>query len=132
MADIIVRKVRIDFDQMPVDFDLPPRQLDRVLPTVGLSMTMPYLEPYLIRTMKVAIPRIEDAGLAEDARRFSQQEGHHYRNHANLNERIRDAFRKTSPPSSAPSKPISRPTINASRGRRACVSTWATPRGSRR
>ncbi len=55
-------------------------------------MTMPYLEPYLIRSMKVARKQISDPVLEEDARRFSQQEGHHYRNHANFNERIRGSF----------------------------------------
>jgi predicted metal-dependent hydrolase len=63
-----------------------------VLPELGLSMTMPYLEPYLIRTMKVAIDQMRDPELAEDTRRFCAQEGHHYRNHAMLNDQIRASF----------------------------------------
>jgi len=92
MADITVRKIRFSFDDVPIDFDLPEDSLRRALPIVALSMTMPFLEPYLIRTMKVAVQRIEDPVLAEDVRRFSQQEGHHYRNHADLNARFRDHF----------------------------------------
>jgi predicted metal-dependent hydrolase len=55
-------------------------------------MTMPYLEPYLIRSMKVALKQISDPDLSEDVRRFSQQEGHHFRNHAALNDQIRTQF----------------------------------------
>jgi len=91
MADITVRKIRFSFDE-PFDFDVPDEQLGEMLPPLALSMTMPYLEPYLIRTMKVALKQIADPVLAEDARRFSQQEGHHYRNHALLNDQIRAHF----------------------------------------
>jgi predicted metal-dependent hydrolase len=91
MADITVRRIRFAFDE-PIDFDLPDERLGTVLPTLALSMTMPYLEPYLIRTMKVAQKRISDPQLAEDTRRFSQQEGHHYRNHAALNDQLRAQF----------------------------------------
>jgi hypothetical protein len=91
MADITVRNLRFDFDE-PIDLAVPEADLARMLPTLALSMTMPHLEPYLIRTMKVAIPQITAPGLAEDAKRFSQQEGHHFRNHATLNNRIRESF----------------------------------------
>lgn len=91
MADITVRKIRFRFDE-DIDFDVPDEALAAMLPPLALSLSMPSLEPYLIRTMKVAIRRIRDEQLAEDARRFSQQEGHHYRNHALFNERIRAQF----------------------------------------
>lgn len=92
MTEIRVRPIRFSFDELPLGLDAPDEQLGSVLSLLGLSMTMPHLEPYLIRTMKAAGRRIEDEALAEDARRFSQQEGHHYRNHADLNARIRAAF----------------------------------------
>ena len=91
MADITVRKIRFSFEE-PFDFDVPDERLGAMLPPLGLSMTMPYLEPYLIRSMKVALREITDPQLADDARRFSQQEGHHYRNHALLNEQLRGKF----------------------------------------
>ncbi len=91
MADITVRNIRWDFDS-PLDLDVSDENLSLVLDNLALSMTMPYLEPYLIRTMKLALEKITDPVLAEDARRFSQQEGHHFRNHAMLNDRIRDHF----------------------------------------
>ncbi len=91
MADISVRKLRFAFEDT-IDFDMSDELLGSVLPTLGLSMTMPYLEPYLIRTMRTALKEIDEPELAEDVRRFSQQEGHHYRNHAKFNDSIRGQF----------------------------------------
>ncbi len=91
MAEIVVRKIRFSFEE-PIDFDVSDERLGEILPPLALSMTMPYLEPYLIRTMKVAQKEIRDPQLAEDARNFSQQEGHHFRNHANLNDQLRRQF----------------------------------------
>jgi predicted metal-dependent hydrolase len=91
MADLTVRKMRFAFEE-PIDLDLPDSQLGAVIPMLSLSMTMPHLEPYLIRTMRVALDEITDPQLAEDTRRFSQQEGHHYSNHARLNEQICASF----------------------------------------
>jgi len=96
MADITVRKIRFTFDE-PMDFDVPDEKLGMMLPSLALSMTMPYLEPYLIRSMKLAIKQISDPVLVEDARRFSQQEGHHYRNHAVFNDQIRKQFDAAEP-----------------------------------
>jgi len=92
MADITVRKIRFSFEDVPIDFDVSDEMLGAMLPVLALSMTMPYLEPYLIRTMKVALREIQDPTLVEDVRRFSQQEGHHFRNHADFNVRIRGSF----------------------------------------
>jgi predicted metal-dependent hydrolase len=91
MADITVRKIRFSFGEA-LDFEVGDDQLGDMLGPLALSMTMPHLEPYLIRTMKVARKQISDPVLAEDASRFSQQEGHHYRNHAMLNEQILSQF----------------------------------------
>jgi predicted metal-dependent hydrolase len=90
MADITVRSMRFSFEGL--DLDRPDAELAQIMPSLGLSMTMPYLEPYLIRTMKVALKQIDDPQLAQDVRNFSQQEGHHFRNHAELNKQIRACF----------------------------------------
>jgi hypothetical protein len=91
MTDITVRKIRFPFGEA-IDLDRSDDELGLVLPALGLSLTMPYLEPYLIRTMKVALKQIERPELIEDTRRFSQQESHHYRNHAVFNEELRAHF----------------------------------------
>ena len=74
MADITVRKIRFGFEE-PIDFDGSDEMLGAILGPLALSMTMPYLEPYLIRTMKVAIKQITDPVLAEDVRRFCGPSG---------------------------------------------------------
>lgn len=91
MAEITVRNLRFDFEE-DIDLDVSDEAFGTILAVLGLSLTMPYLEPYLIRTMKVAIREITDPPLAEDARRFCQQEGHHFRNHALFNQRVRSHF----------------------------------------
>jgi predicted metal-dependent hydrolase len=91
VSSITVRKIRFPFDGSWA-LDGSDDELRAVLPMLGISMTMPYLEPYLIRTMKAALPAIRDAALAEDVRRFSQQEGHHYKNHALFNDTLRTRF----------------------------------------
>ena len=94
-SQIEVRPVRFAFDE-PVDIDsVPDDLLALALGMLGLSLTMPYLEPYLIRTMKTAGRHIRDERIAADVVAFSKQEGHHFRNHANFNERVREAFPRT-------------------------------------
>ena len=91
MAEITVRKLRFPFGDA-IDLDRPDAELSIVLGHLALSLTMPYLEPYLIRTMKVVQREITDPELLADVRAFSQQEGHHYRNHAAFNEDLRAHF----------------------------------------
>jgi uncharacterized protein len=52
---------------------------------LGLSLILPHLEPYLIRTMRLAIEQIDDPSLVEQVKRFNGQEGQHYRQHAAYN-----------------------------------------------
>jgi len=88
MADITVRKVKFEF----------PDELDDVLPgedpaaesyLVAFSLTMPYLEPYLIRTYRSIVDDITDATLAGDVRNFIGQEAQHFQNHRRVNEMIK-------------------------------------------
>ena len=52
-------------------------------------MTLPYLEPYLIRTMREALEHCTDPVIAQEVRQFIGQEAQHYRQHAVLNDMIR-------------------------------------------
>lgn len=54
-------------------------------------MTLPYLEPYLVRTIKAAAEQVTDPALAEEMRLFCTQEGVHYKEHAKANRVIRRA-----------------------------------------
>lgn len=55
---------------------------------VGLSLLLPYLEPYLIRSMKQARKLVRDSDLAQDLDHFSAQESQHYQQHRRFNEAL--------------------------------------------
>ncbi len=61
---------------------------------VALSFTLPYLEPYLIRTMRAASKQVDDPDLAADMKAFSGQEAQHHQNHARLNDAVRAQLSK--------------------------------------
>jgi len=88
MNEITVRKMEFDFPEEidPVFIEGSPEES---YSSIGLSLLLPYLEPYLIRTMKVAKKQITDPELIDDLERFSAQEGHHYRQHMRFNAAIR-------------------------------------------
>jgi predicted metal-dependent hydrolase len=85
---IVVRQMEFDFpaDLDPVVVAGDPEQSYMI---IGLSLLLPYLEPYLIRTMKVAKKQVADPQLVDDLERFNAQEGQHYRQHTRLNDSIR-------------------------------------------
>ena len=85
---ITVRRLELVWpDQIdPVLVDGQPA-LSNVI--VALSLLMPYVEPYLIRTMRLALPRVSSREVAADMRSFCAQEGQHYRQHARFNEALR-------------------------------------------
>lgn len=88
MATITVRRPEFEWPQdLPVvpDPDDPQRSCE----LVGLSFTLPYLEPYLIRTMRVAAKEVDDPTLSADMKAFSGQEAQHYKNHAAVNDIVR-------------------------------------------
>ncbi len=49
-------------------------------------MTMPYLEPYLIRSILRAREYLDDPGLLEDMAGFNRQEANHFKCHRRYNE----------------------------------------------
>ncbi|MEM7541644.1 MAG: metal-dependent hydrolase [Pseudomonadota bacterium] len=58
----------------------------------GLSLTMPYLEPYLIKSNQAAMKALADIDeprLLEDMRGFNGQEARHYQCHRKMNELLK-------------------------------------------
>lgn len=53
------------------------------------SLAMPYLEPYLIKTMREARPLITDASLVRDLDLYCAQESAHYRQHRKFNDELK-------------------------------------------
>ena len=59
---------------------------------LAISFTLPYLEPYLIRTMRSAAKLVVDPRLRADMKAFSGQEAQHYQQHARINDLVRVQF----------------------------------------
>lgn len=55
----------------------------------ALSLTMPYLEPFLIRAVREAAQTIPDAHVQEQAAAFITQEGQHFRAHRRFNDLLK-------------------------------------------
>lgn len=86
--DITVRKVKFEFPD-ELDDVLPGDDIVRETYLVAFSLTMPYLEPYLIRTFRSVADDITDPGLAADVKEFIGQEAQHFQNHRRINEIIK-------------------------------------------
>jgi len=85
--DIEVRRIPFDFNDIPPIWN--PDQHEWSHMVNGASLTMPYLEPFLNRTMREAGTRIDDADLLEDIDGFVRQEAQHYTNHRRYNETLK-------------------------------------------
>lgn len=88
MSDMTIRRMAFEFtpEMQRVFIKDDPAMSYTFL---GAWMMLPYLEPYLIRTMRQALPRIEDVALKADLKTFCAQEGEHYQQHARANDIIR-------------------------------------------
>jgi uncharacterized protein len=84
-AGITVRRMNFDF---PADIDTVfiEGQPEESYFNLALSFLLPYLEPYLIRTMRAARPKVKDQALLAALDKFTAQEGQHYRQHARFNQ----------------------------------------------
>jgi predicted metal-dependent hydrolase len=85
---ITVRRLSLEF----------PRDLDPVVVEghpeesfmhVGISLILPHLEPYLIRSMRSARDHVRDKRLRADLEAFIGQEGQHFRQHVRFNRALR-------------------------------------------
>jgi uncharacterized protein len=76
MSDITVRRVKFEFPDTPDTLDDVFPGIDPVRESylVAFSLTMPALEPYLIRTYRSVADKISDPVLAADVREFIGQE----------------------------------------------------------
>ncbi|MCR9277055.1 MAG: metal-dependent hydrolase [Pseudomonadaceae bacterium] len=86
--DIEIRKQAFDFppESAPI---WHPEQPEWSHMVNGASLAMPYLEPFLIKTMREAVEQIEDEDLLTDVRHFIGQEAQHYTTHRRYNEMLK-------------------------------------------
>ncbi len=90
MTDIHVRKVDFMFpENLPVLAKEDDLRLSCEM--AAISFTMPYLEPYLIRSMRQAVKEVRKINpkIADDMQNFAGQESNHFKNHARINDIIR-------------------------------------------
>jgi len=88
MDSITVRQMNFEFDE---DMELVFIDQDPAMSYIFLGswMLLPYLEPYLIRSVRKATQQVSDAELKEEMQRFCSQEGNHYQEHSKANEVVR-------------------------------------------
>lgn len=82
---IIVRQIPFDFEEAIAPVWHPERaEWSHMLN--GGSLTMPYLEPFLIKTVTEALKKVDDPLLKAEVHGFIGQEGVHFKNHRRYNE----------------------------------------------
>lgn len=88
MEEMTVRRMAFEFtpDMDRVFIKNDPKMSFTFL---GAWIMLPYLEPYLIRTMRDALPHITSDKLKAELKRFCAQEGEHFKQHAKANDIIR-------------------------------------------
>ena len=85
MDPMVVRRMRFAYPD-DVDPVFVAKDPEFAFVATALSLALPYLEPYLIRTMKQAELLVDDSRLRADLRGFVLQEGQHYQQHKRFNE----------------------------------------------
>jgi len=85
---ITVRRLNLTF---PADLDpvILPGEPEQSYFQIGFSLLLPYLEPYLIRSLNAGKKHVRDPKLATEIDLFNAQEGQHYRQHMRFNQAIR-------------------------------------------
>lgn len=84
ITNIVTRKVPFEFPD-DIHPHWTPKAPEFAQMWNGFSLTMPYLEPYLIRTMREGMEKVTDPATRADAAGFMAQEGQHYQMHQRFN-----------------------------------------------
>lgn len=84
----MVRRLPFSFDD-DVNVRWNPLRPEWSYMANGASLAMPFLEPYLIRTMRKILPEINDESLAHEIRQYIGQEAQHYQQHKKFNDALK-------------------------------------------
>ncbi|MES1945243.1 hypothetical protein PC39_14037 [Salinisphaera sp. PC39] len=83
--EITVRRIQFKYpDDLRVHWHPDKPEWSQIVN--ACSLLMPYLEPFLIDSVRAVLPMIEDPALADEARAYIGQEANHFRQHRNFNE----------------------------------------------
>ena len=88
---ILVRRIPFAFDEK-IDPAWHPRRREWSHMVNGASLAMPYLEPFLIRTVTEALKLVSKPDLKADVQAFIGQEGVHFQNHRRYNEILKQSY----------------------------------------
>ena len=84
-GDLVVRRIPFEFsDDIDPHWKADEPEWSHMVN--GASLTMPYLEPFLIDSVREALESIDDPAVREAAKGFNAQEGQHFRQHRRYNE----------------------------------------------
>jgi predicted metal-dependent hydrolase len=88
---ILVRQIPFAFDEA-IDPVWHPARPEWSHMVNGASLAMPYLEPFLIKTVTEALKAVRDPQLKADVQAFIGQEGVHFRNHRRYNDILKRRY----------------------------------------
>lgn len=86
-GELIVRKIPFEFPEDLNPIWHPHHEWSQMVN--GASVTMPYLEPFLVATLREAIAQIDDPRIKEEAEGFCSQETTHFKTHRRYNELLK-------------------------------------------
>ncbi len=87
-GEIVVRRIPFEFPE-DIEPHWKPDEPELSHMINGASLTMPYLEPFLIDSMRDALRLVDDDEIRKAARGFMAQEGQHFRQHRRYNELLK-------------------------------------------
>ena len=88
-AELVVRKIAFSLEQ-GINPVWNPKLHEWSHMVNGASLTMPYLEPFLIRNVREAAKLVQDDSLKQAMRDFNAQEGQHFQHHRRYNNMLKD------------------------------------------
>ena len=84
-SQMVVRKMPFEFpDDIDAHWNEAKPEWSHMVN--GASLAMPFLEPYLIRTMRKALPKIDSEELKKEVKLYMAQEGQHFQQHRRFND----------------------------------------------
>lgn len=86
-GELVVRKIPFEFPDDLNPIWHPHHEWSQMVN--GASVTMPYLEPFLIATLREASAQIDDPHIKEEAVGFCAQETTHFKTHRRYNELLK-------------------------------------------
>ena len=85
---ITIRRMPFEFPE-GIESVFVPGEPELSYGLIAASLLLPYLEPYLIRSMRAAREKVSDPTVLSGLDAFCAQEGQHYRIHSKFNEACR-------------------------------------------